>query len=804
MDRVVTSSPLSDVTASERTRMAKRFSERILGILQKPGYTPMKARKLARSLGIAEAEYGDFHDAVDALRRVGRVVLGTNNAIMLPYPPGQVVGTYRSNPRGFGFVVPDGPTAHGDLYIPRGNSLDAVTGDKVLCHILKRGVRGGKKLFGGRILRVIERGHSQFVGQLCREGKVWFVEPDGNMLHAPILIGDPKAKSARAGDQVVVEITQYPSEGSPAKGVIVERLGKRGRPGVDLLSVIRQYHLSDQFPKNVLKEARHAVRTFKPDAAAAQREDLSNHLIITIDPDDARDFDDAISLVPVESPSSATRKPRKKGQKRKDSKTGHAVWELGVHIADVSAFAAVGSALDEEAQKRGTSVYFPGHVLPMLPEVLSNGVCSLQEGEPRLCKSAFICYDAKGRVVSARFANTVIRSAKRLTYRQAQAILDGKKGRFSKAVVELIQRMDTLARAIRERRFKNGMIVLDLPAIDLILDDHGNVVDAEPEDTSFTHTIIEMFMVEANEAVARLLSSLKLPFLRRIHPDPDEDSLEAMARFVQAGGERLPNKVTPHDLQKLLKKLRGKSKGYAVNLAVLKSMQMAEYSPKAVGHFALASDNYAHFTSPIRRYPDLMVHRLLDLHLQGKIKSKAGRKGRQPTGVISLEELHECGRQMSYLSRRAESAENELKTLKVLTLLQQHVGDTFEGVITGVTNFGLFVQHPKYLIDGLLRLEDLGDDWWDVDVQQGRVTGERSCDTFALGNSVKVLITDVDLCARQLKLGLSEGTKVRRRPRKKPATSRNGQRRKRYRSSSAEKPRRRKTGKRPHRKGRKR
>lgn len=783
--------------------MAKRFSERILKILQKPDYTPMKAQKLARSLGIAEAEYGDFHDAVDALRRVGRVVLGTNNAIMLPYPPGQVAGTYRGNPRGFGFVVPDEPSAHGDLYIAQGNSLDAVTGDKVLCHVLKRGKRKDKMSFGGRVLRVIERGNSQFVGQLCREGKVWFVQPDGNTLHVPILIGDPKAKSAKAGDQVVVEITRYPSEDSPARGVIVERLGKRGRPGVDLLGVIRQYHLPDKFPKNALQEARHAVRAFDPDVEATEREDLSERTIITIDPDDARDFDDAISLVKVESQRSAPAKSRRKHQKRVGRKAGPAVWELGVHIADVSAFAAIGSALDEEAKNRGTSVYFPGHVLPMLPEVLSNGVCSLQEGEPRLCKTAFIRYDADGRVVSTRFANTVIRSAKRLTYRQAQAILDGKKGRFNKVVVELIHRMDTLARTIRKRRLADGMIVLDLPAVDLILDDDGDVVDAQPEDTSFTHTIIEMFMVEANEAAARLLTRLKLPFLRRIHPDPDASSLEAMARFVQAGGEKLPKKITPRDLQKLLEKLRGKSGGYAVNLAVLKSMQMAEYSPQAVGHFALASKNYAHFTSPIRRYPDLMVHRLLDLHLQEKLKSKPARKGKQSPAVIGLEELHEYGRQMSYLSRRAESAENELKTLKVLTLLQQHVGEIFEGVITGVTNFGLFVQHPKYLVDGLLRLEDLGDDWWEVDVEQGRVVGERSRRAFALGNKIKVLIAEVNLSSRQLNLGLSEGGEDRRRTRKQK-TPGAGQRRKRRGSSSTVKPRTQKTVKRRHRKGRKR
>jgi ribonuclease R len=437
---------------------------------------------------------------------------------------------------------------------------------------------------------------------------------------------------------------------------------------------------------------------------------------------------------------------------RRDSRTSKntAVWELGVHIADVSTFVRKDGAIDAEAVERGTSVYFPGHVVPMLPEVLSNGLCSLQEGEPRLCKSAFIRYDAHGKVVGARFANTVIRSAKRLTYRQATAILDGQRGGVPKPVVELIERMDTLARIVQARRHSEGMIVLDLPAVDLILDDDGRVVDAQPEDKSFSHTIIEMFMVEANEAVARLMDRLGVPCLRRIHPDPDEGSLEAMARFMRAAGFSVPKKITPRDLQRLLEPLRGKPEAYAINLAVLKSMEMAEYSPKIVGHFALASRHYAHFTSPIRRYPDLTVHRLLEKYLGGELGGK--RQGLDE--VPSEEELIEAGRRMSYLSRRAESAEQELRTVKVLELLSKHVGEEFEGVVTGVTNFGLFVQHPKYLIDGLLRVEDLGDDWWEVDVKLGRVVGERTRRMFTMGTLLKVRIGEVDVAARQLGLFL--------------------------------------------------
>ena len=728
--------------------MPTKFSERIIDYMKQPGYEPMRPKKMARAMGIAQGQMGDFHDAVDALRRMGRIVLGSHSSITLPDTRNQIVGTYRGNPRGFGFVVPNEDTAHGDLYIPDGESGGAITGDTVRCRVFRRGNRDGKKSFGGSVLEIVERGHSQFVGQLQKDGEQWYVEPDGKILSGPIFIGDPGAKSAQPEDHVVVEITQYPQGTKPARGVIVERLGPHSEPGVDLLSICRQFHLPDTFPEEVLEETRGLAREFDADAEASKREVVDDCTVITIDPDDARDFDDAISLERLDVSRDAK---RKRSKKTKGKTAGPAVWELGVHIADVSHFVKPGSELDQEAYKRGTSVYLPGKVIPMLPEILSNGLCSLQEAEPRLCKSAFIQYDAAGRVVAARFANTVIKSDKRLTYGDATTILDGKTKGFPKPAVELVLRMDELARAIRKRRLDEGMIVLSLPDVDLVLNENGEVVGAEPEDTSFSHTIIEMFMVEANEAVARHLKSLKTPYLRRIHPDPDEASLEAMAKFVRAVGIELPRDIEPQDIQELLTSLRSRPEGYAVNLAVLKSMQMAEYSAKEVGHFALASQNYSHFTSPIRRYPDLMIHRLLDLDFAGKLPVKKGAKKALP-GWCSEEALFEAGNHLSYLSRRAESAERELKSVKVLKLLASQIGDDFEGVVTGVTSFGLFVQHPMYLHDGLLRIEDLGDDWWEVDVKAGRIEGERSGTTFQLGSKLTVRIAAIDVPNREMKL----------------------------------------------------
>ncbi len=741
--------------------MGKRFSERILDFIRRPDYTPLKARKLAIEMGIAESEYGDFHDAVDSLRRVGRVVLGSGNAVTLPHPPSTMIGTFRGNPRGFGFVVPESPTEHGDLYIAPEDTADAVTGDKVRCQVMRRGHRDGKQMLAGRIVEIVQRGESKYVGQLRRDGGIWYVRPDGNTLHVPILVSDVGAKGAKEGDQVVVEIVRYPSEGKPAKGVIVERIGARGQAGVDLASIIRQHNLPEEFSAEVMAEARGVAKAFDAQAMGGSREDLTGRTIITIDPDDAKDYDDAISLERIGQGGGAERAGTRKGRavSERSSWSGGegAAWELGVHIADVSTFVREGGAIDTTARERGTSVYFPGYVIPMLPELLSNGLCSLQEGEDRLCKSAFIRYDAAGRVAGTRFANTVIRSTKRLTYTRAQAIIDGDSGDCPRPVLKLLQDMDTLAKVIRRRRLNDGMVTLDLPEVRLVLDDAGRVVDARPEDDSFTHTIIEMFMVEANEAVARVLERVGVPFIRRIHPEPSPESLEAMGRFMRAAGFAVPKRITPGDLQALLAPLKGKPEAYAINLIVLKSMQTAEYSPKQVGHFALASKGYAHFTSPIRRYADLMIHRLVQQHLEGRLEKFV--EGME--GVPSYEELLEVGNRLSYLSRRAEDAEEELKTVKVLELLSDHVGEEFDGVINGVTNFGLFVQHPIYLIDGLLRMEDLGDDWWEANVAMGTVVGERSRRRFTLGSIVRVAIAEVDVSARQMRLALRSGSSAR-------------------------------------------
>ena len=718
----------------------ERFADRILKHVARQGYRPQKVRQLARAMGIADDEYGDFRKAVKALMKTGRVVMGSASALTLPQPGRTIVGRFRANPRGFGFVIPDEPNAHGDLYVPDGQTAGAVTGDTVVARVHKRGKRGGKMIYQGRIVEIISRGQSRFVGEVCRELNRWFVRPDGKTLHVPIFVGDPGAKSARAGDQVVVEIVEYPTQRSDARGVIVRVLGKRGDPGVETQSIICQYQLPEDFPKPVHRAAAELVAAHDPKQAAADREDLRDLTVITIDPADARDFDDAISL----------------------TEPGNGQVELGVHIADVAHFVAPGGALDLEACERANSVYLPRQVIPMLPEVLSNGLCSLQERRGRLTKSVFITYDGGGQRVATRFANTIIRSAKRLTYEQVTRILSGKVGRYSAKVVDLLRRMEALAREIQRRRFSNGMLSLDLPEPELVMDDDGRVTGVQPADTSFSHTIIEMFMVEANEAVAELLASLGVPNLRRIHPPPDEAAAESLTRFLRALGLPALKTMDRQALQGILRQVEGRPESFAVNFAVLRSMQPAEYRPSPDEHFALASRDYLHFTSPIRRYPDLTIHRLLDEHLRGRLKRRRRPAGPPLTDVPpvkgrpTLEELEELGTHCTNNERRAEAAERELRMVHILRLLEGQLGQEYAGIVTGVTNFGVFVQLSDYFIDGLLRFEDLPDDWWELDADAGCVIGQRTGMRLRIGDRVRVITARIDLGNRELDLALAE------------------------------------------------
>lgn len=736
--------------------MPSPIRDRIVAALKEPGYRPLKRRRLAKQLQLdSEDDYPLYKEALLDLADEGIVAEQDDGTVALAVSTlagGEVIALFSGNKKGFGFLDVREPSGHPQLFVPGDmNEARAVSGDVVRAKVVKRVGKQPGDLELGRIVGIVKRAHSKLVGTLERKGSRWFVLPDGNIFQEPIDTPDAAGKYVKPGTKVVVELTRYPTENEPGAGVVSEILGERGAKDVDLKSILVQYNLPEDFPEDVKYQARQSVDRFDPQAERRVRLDMTGETVLTIDPDDAKDYDDAISMHRTED--------------------GH--WELGVHIADVSYFVVAGTPLDTEAVHRGNSVYFPGHVVPMLPEILSNGVCSLQQGVPRLVKSAFITIDQHtGKPLRTRFSNSVIQSAKRLRYREAQALIDKadtiphpdgdkKQSDYEPAVLKLLQDLNHVARLMQRRRKEAGQIVLDLPKVELKLNEVGKVVDAVPEDDSFTHTLIEMFMVEANEAVARLFQRLDVPAIRRIHPEPDPDASARLNRFVMVAGHKMSADPTRKDLQKLLASVHGKPEAFAVNMAVLKSLARAEYSPQEIGHYALASEHYAHFTSPIRRYADLMIHRLLDAYFAA---TKADFAAKGPIGftpiklrnVPSYDELVMQGQHLSFTERRADQAERELRQIKLLELMEGHIGETFLGVVTAITKFGLFIQLDKWLIEGLVKYPELLNDFWEVDERGGVVRGRKTGQRIHIGDVAEVRIARVDQARRELDISVIE------------------------------------------------
>jgi len=727
-------------------------------------YEPQQVRQLAEALGVPGPEHDAFRAALDELVEDKQLVMGASNTVALPPLGREVTGKFKKHERGFGFILPDTPTSHGDVFVAPGDGGDAMTGDRVRAEIVHRNRRGkGSKAISGKITEVIQRGSTHFTGNMAKQGDLWIVWADGKGVNDPIVVRDAKSKNVRVGDKVVVELTVFPEGRQLPEGVITEVLGDAGKPDVETEATKRAFGLADKFPEEVIAEARDVTRDYNEntEAYAEGRLDLRDTFTITIDPPDAKDFDDAITI----------------------EKTDRG-WKLGVHIADVATFVRPDSALDTEARERGNSAYLPRHVVPMLPEILSNGICSLQPEVPRLVKTAFIEYDGGAKITNTTFANAIIASNHRLTYLEAQALIAGdrktaKKHQvydlpYSDELVECVRMFDELAKAIRKRRYAQGMISLDLPEVELVFDDEGHVIDANPEDDAFTHQIIEAFMVEANEAVAAVFADLDVPLLRRTHPDPSSHDTADLRSFARVAGYNIPSNPSRKELQTLLEATRGKPAAKAVHLAVLKTLTKAEYSPALIGHFALASEHYAHFTSPIRRYPDLTVHRSLEALLEVMGDDKAlprGSKARQQIGkkltgderCPDEEKLIEIGRHCSGTERNAEEAERQLRNFLVLQLMEQHIGEHFMGTITGVVSFGIFVQIDQYLVEGLISTEELPGapaERWKLNEQTGSMVAQRSGRSLTIGDQVKVQIMSVDLAKREMDLRIEDDGKV--------------------------------------------
>ena len=778
--------------------MALRIQHRVLQHLRHPTYEPKALGPLAVELGFS-GEMQAFKDAVFSLRDEGKVGVDDDGLVTLPHMPnrGELVGTFRGSAKGFGFVIPDVKNADGDVFIPEHQTNGALSGDTVKI-AFERDQRREKRLgtlqkqFAGEVLEVLERKRANFTGEIGKQGETWLAYPDGKELTEPVRIRDASSKNVKPGDKVVLEIIEYAEGGGMAEAVITKVLGEAGEPDVETQAVIAAYSLPDSdFDEDCVNQAREASREFDRqideweqrgqaalddearERGESPRADITDLFIATIDPPDAKDYDDAISI-----------------KRLSKADAGFDGWEVGVHIADVAHYIPSGSPLDEEAFERGNSCYLPRLVIPMLPEILSNGICSLQEGVPRFAKTAWMRYDTQGKIRSEGVQQTLIKSRKRTTYLEAQALIDGDleeaklhaktEPEYSDELIAVMREMNACARAIEGRRHRQGMISLDLPDVNLIFDEDGKVVDAEQEDDAYTHKLIEMFMVEANEVVARLFEKLGVPVIRRIHPDPVPGDVDHLQKAANVAGYKIPKAPTREEMQGLLDATRGKPAAKAVHMAVLRTLTKAEYSPAQIGHFALASGAYAHFTSPIRRYADLTVHRAIAQFLRftnngldrpGSLEdddkgwAMLGKKIAEQKDCPPESVLVDIGHAITQTEQNAESAERELRQFLVLQLLaEKHIGDTMPGVVTGVTNRGIFVQIDKYLADGMIKKEDLPGDVtrenqrprWVMDQKTGALVDANSGRSYKMGDMFDVVIAAVDLPRRQLELQVAD------------------------------------------------
>jgi ribonuclease R len=662
----------------------------------------------------------------------------------------QMVGRFRRHPSGHGNVTPttleaiDGQPISSafqseivdeKVFIRAPLSMDAATGDIVLVEY-SRQRRGPTTELSGAVLEILRRRTNRFVGTYCVNQGAGCVTVDGGQFPQAVLVGDATAKGVQPQDKVVIEMIRFPSQHDYGQAVIVEVLGQFGQPNLDTLMIMRQYDLPEQFPEEVIQESRDQAAAFQPEMQTPRR-DLSNETIITIDPIDARDFDDAISLKRIEN--------------------GH--WRLGVHIADVSHFVRSGTRLDGEAYRRGTSTYLPDKVIPMLPEIISNHLASLQPDQVRFAMTAEIELTAEGQVVGTEFYRSGIKSVRRFTYEEVDEFLADRESWRSKLtsdVHRLLGDMHELAMLLRQRRLDHGSLEMILPEVKLDLDRSGQVVGARTLQNTESHQMIEEFMLMANVAVATQLSDMGYNVLRRIHAPPNERRLAELTQFVDALGIHADSLQSRFEIKRVLAESADTPLRHAVHYAVLRTMQKAVYGPKEVGHYALNFDHYCHFTSPIRRYPDLIIHRMLGDIIDGK----------RPNDQMQL--LSVVGEHCSDREQNAEQAERELVKLKLLTYFSDKVGQEMHGVITGVESFGMFVQGVEIPAEGFVAIANLPEDSYYFDDKARMLMGRMSRHQYRLGDQVQVRVHRVDLIRRQLDLIVLEPEQpAKRRPKRR-------------------------------------
>ena len=712
------------------TKDGRNIRERVMALLQAPDYRPCDRNEIAQALQAKGRDRVNVRQTLGEMEHSGQIVRIRKNRYVLPTEANLLTGKLSIHQAGFGFLVPE-KSGEPDIFVAAENTGTAMNGDRVVVRI-SRDIpqrRAKDRLRAeGRVIRILERARDTIVGTLQHSKNFYYVVPDDPRIVHDVYVQLPKNRPARVGDKVVVRLEEWQSRHVNPEGEIIEILGSATAPGIDMLSIIRKYGLPTEFPKTVLDQANRIPKTVEQRMIDG-REDLRDKFIVTIDPDDARDFDDAIDV----------------------ERIGNQGWRLGVHIADVSAYVTPDSALDREARRRGNSVYLPDRVIPMLPERLSNGVCSLNPEVDRLTFSVFIEFDKNGRAKSGRFARTVIRSAKRLTYKEAYELLRKPESGNRRDQGEIAERLQTawqLASLLRRRRFEHGSLDLDFPEVKVYVDPNGKPIRLERVENDESHQLIEEFMLAANEAVARELRQRSIPTIYRVHEDPDPEKLGEYREFILSFGYKVGDLSHRKEVQRFLASIRGKPEEQALKIGLLKSLKRARYAAQPLGHYGLAKANYLHFTSPIRRYADLVVHRTLaERNLSRRLK-------------IDIGQIESMADHISDTERNAADAEIESVRLKKLQFFQQQLEErnpqVFRAAIMDVRNYGLVVELPDALVTGVVHVSTLSDDFYRFDAAQRRLIGRRTNRRYRIGDEVRVFVARVDTFKQQIDFAIAD------------------------------------------------
>lgn len=701
--------------------------EKIVEFMTEAAYKPLKFEELVAVLDVPQEAREHLAAILEELEQEGAIYKTNKDRYGLPERMNLVVGRLQGNERGYGFLIPDDELVR-DVFIPADGMAGAMHNDRAIARVTAKGV--GDKRAEGEIIKILKRANTTIVGTFESSKYFGFVVPDDRRVPGDIFIPKDEINGAKPGFKVMAEIVKWPEKRRNAEGRIVEVIGDSNEPGTDILSIIKAYDLKESFPEEVVRQAE-SIQDKVDEKMLKGRRDLRKLRMVTIDGEDAKDLDDAVSV----------------------EKLPDGGYRLGVHIADVSSYVTEGSPLDVEALKRGTSVYLVDRVIPMLPARLSNGICSLNPHVDRLAFTVMMDLDQNGKVVGHDIFESVINIAERMTYTNVYKILETEDEELSARydyLLEDFKMMKELALILRKKRIGRGAIDFDFDEAKIILDEKGKPIEVRRYETTIANRIIEELMLACNETVAEHFHWAGVPFVFRVHEEPDSEKIMAFAEFSSNLGYHLKglNKIHPRALQEILDKVKGSKEEAIVSTVMLRSLAKARYSHQNLGHFGLAANFYCHFTSPIRRYPDLIIHRLMKEELKGNLSDQ-----REQDLILKLPEI---ARLCSERERAADEAERETEDLKKVEFMKEHVGETFNGIISNVTSFGMFVELDN-TIEGLVKVSNMDDDYYVFDDKHYCLLGEHTKKRYRIGDEIRVRLSRADIAAGQLDFVIEEG-----------------------------------------------